>query len=42
VAGEVGVQEDGNARVDEDGEDVAKGASRHGVPPAEAPGLLGW
>src|ERR1035441_499642 len=35
AAGEVRVQEDGNARVDEHGEDVAEGASRHGVPPCK-------
>ena len=36
MAGDVGEQEGADACVDEDGEDVAEGASRHGVPPARS------
>lgn len=40
VAGKVRKQEDSDASVDEDGEDVPQRASRHGVPPRkeESPG----
>jgi hypothetical protein len=40
VAGEIGVQENADACVDEDGEDVAESASRHGVPPCQEDGGL--
>jgi hypothetical protein len=38
MAGDVGIQEDRDACVDEHGEDVAEGASRHGVPPCREKG----
>jgi hypothetical protein len=38
VAAEVGDQKDCHARVEEDGDEIAKGASRHDRPPSQEDG----